>query len=59
MARAWFMLATIAVVGSLGLGYCAIMYNNGVDPLKDGGLIALIAGIVSLAAKFMPASDSK
>ncbi len=47
----WFLLFVL-LVGGLGLGYCQVVYHNGSDPLKDGGLIALVAGLVGLWAKF-------
>lgn len=44
-------LATVAIVGLLGLGYCQIAYQNGFDLLKDGGLVALLTGASVLANK--------
>ena len=58
MARAWFSLAAVLVIGCLGLGYCALMYNNGIDPLKDGGLIILITGLVTIASRLIPPANS-
>lgn len=46
----WLILGVL-VVGGLGLGYCQLMYQNGADPMKDGGLIALVAGLVGAWAK--------
>jgi len=46
MHPGWFCLFALTV-GGLGLGYCEIMYKNGVDPIKDGGLIAIVAGLVA------------
>lgn len=44
-------LAAVLIVGCLGLGYCSIAYQNSVDPLKDGGLIALVGGLSAAAMK--------
>jgi hypothetical protein len=47
----WLILGFL-VTGALGLGYCTIMYNNGADPLKDGGLIAIITGLSVAVGRF-------
>ena len=46
----------LAVLGGLGLWYCEIVYRNGADPLKDGGLIAGVAAAVKLYDKFVGGS---
>lgn len=50
-------LATVAIVGLLGLGYCHLAYKNGIDILKDGGLVALLTGASVLASKLMAPSS--
>lgn len=45
-------LAYIVVIGGLGLAYCSLAYRNGVDLVKDGGLIALMTGGAALWSKF-------
>lgn len=52
--RSWFLLATVAVLGTLSLGYMAIAYANSIDPWKDGGLLALITTITGAAIRFAP-----
>ena len=52
----------IAVVGGIGLGYCSIAYSNGVDPLKDGALMAFISAATVAMSKLLSAmggTDSK
>ena len=51
----WRLLA-IALIGAIGLAYCEIAYANGVDVIKDGGLIALITAASSLATKYLGAN---
>lgn len=51
-----WMLLGILVVGGLGLGYCQVMYHNGADPLKDGGLIAIVGGLSAAVARLMGGS---
>ena len=46
-------LAAIALIGAIGLGYCHIAYANGIDVIKDGGLIALITAASTLATKYL------
>ena len=46
----WLILGFL-VVGGLGLGYCSLMYANGVDPMKDGGLIAIITGLSAIVGR--------
>lgn len=46
----WFLLGLL-VIGGLGLSFCALMYHNGVDPLKDGGLIALVGGLAGAVGR--------
>jgi hypothetical protein len=48
---AWNILG-ILVVGLLGLAFSHLMYENGADPLKDGLLIGLIAGLTKLWDRF-------
>lgn len=43
----------LAVLGVLGLTYCEMVYRNGADPLKDGGLMAGVALAVKLYDKFV------
>lgn len=47
----WFIVF-ILVVGGLGLGYCSLMYANGVDLKLDGGLVALITTVTGLWFRF-------
>lgn len=47
----WLILGFL-VVGGLGLGYCSLMYHNGADPLKDGGLIAIVSGLAAAVGRF-------
>lgn len=35
-----------------------LMYNNGADHLKDGGLIAIVGGLSAAVAKFTGGSSS-
>lgn len=46
-----YFILFVLVVGGLGLGYCSLMYANGVAP-ADGGLIALIAAATGAWFKF-------
>lgn len=46
----WLILGLL-VIGGLGLGYCALMYQNNIDPLKDGGLIAIVSGLAAAAGR--------
>ncbi len=50
-------LAGLLVVGGLGLGYCQMMYHNGADPLKDGGLIAIVGGLSAVVMRFTGGSS--
>lgn len=49
-------ILTIGVIGGLGLGFCALMYHNGVDPLKDGALVALVGGLAGAAGRLSSGS---
>lgn len=49
--RALVVILGVAVIGGLGLGYCALAFKNGVDLFKDGGLMALISGLTLAASK--------
>lgn len=55
MSRNWFTLASITVVGLFVLGFCTLAYKNGLDPIKDGSLAALVAVITGAVVKFAPA----
>ena len=52
----WILLG-ILVIGGLGLGYCSLMYQNGADPLKDGGLIAIVGGLSAAVARIIGGSS--
>ena len=54
----WLLLG-ILIIGGLGLGYCQLMYHNGADPLKDGGLIAIVGGLAGVAGRFVGAGTPK
>lgn len=51
-------ILAIAVIGGIGLGYCALAFQNGISLGKDTGLIAIVGGLAGIAGKFL-GSESK
>lgn len=47
------MILAMTVIGGIGLGYCALAFNNGISLGKDTGLIAIVGGLAGIAGRFL------